>query len=119
MVAWANAPKFIRKCGYMGQMDPSSLGKHVGNMSPKEHVFPRNFNPFLLGNHISLRNLNPFALGKLQVLSPMGSWGNLVKSLSPCKLQVPFSLRVFLRMLHRGYILFLIYFKRSNFGPLG
>jgi hypothetical protein len=83
---------FRRKCGCMGQMGPSSLGKHVGNMSPKEHVFPRNFNPFVSGNHISLRNLNPFALGKLQVLSPRGSWGNLVKSLSACKLQLPFSL---------------------------
>jgi hypothetical protein len=27
---------FKRKCGCMGQMGPSSLGKHVGNMSPKE-----------------------------------------------------------------------------------
>ncbi len=111
---------FRRKCGCMGQMGPSSLGKHVGNMSPKEHVFTRNFNPFVSGNHISLRNLNPFALGKLQVLSPRGSWGNLVKSLSPCKLQLPFSLG---KLAYGNCIGITSSFSfisiGSNFGPLG
>lgn len=59
---------FRRKCGCMGQIDPSSLGKHVGNMSPKGTCFPKELQPIFVGEPYFSKEFEP--ISPKEVASP-------------------------------------------------
>jgi hypothetical protein len=68
MVAWANAPKFQKEMWLHGAIDPSSLGKHVGNMSPKGTCFPKELQPIFVGEPYFSKEFEP--ISPKEVASP-------------------------------------------------